>query len=536
MSDDKTTMPKQSRRIRLQTKLGIGFTVLAIFISALLTLALYNRFDSALTEHLRDQLHDSIGIASMYVDGDTHVKIKSQESPEYKQFEKTLQLIRDTTIEADYVETLRRTPEGKIIFVVDAEVGEDKIPYGDEYEEPGLLTKATYETIESPVVEKDFVTDEWGTFLTGYAPFYTSDGEHAGFLAMDISKEQIQMQERKFLWIALAIFGAMIPLSLVLGMWAGRKMAASIVRLKQGADRIANGDLDSKVVVRSHDEVEDLAHAFNKMTEDLKTYIKNLKETTAAKERIEADLRIAHDIQAGALPSVFPPFPNRVEFDIFASMEPAKEVGGDMYDFFFINDKKLFFLVGDVSGKGVPAALFMMITKTLLKSEAMRDIDPIEILSQANDIIYPDNDTCMFVTIFCAILDTETGELRYGNAGHNPPLVYRNGEDYEYLDVKKSFVFGPMPNTTFTAGELTLEPNDVIFVYSDGVTEALNPQEELYSEPRLQEALSQLRDKDVEETIKGVRKDIADFAQNAPQSDDITMLALKYKGFTVVEN
>ncbi len=260
--------------------------------------------------------------------------------------------------------------------------------------------------------------------------------------------------------------------------------------------------------------------------------LENLTVTVVEKERIEADLRVAHDIQESMLPRVFPPFPERKDFDIFASMEAAREVGGDFFDFFFIDENKLFFIIGDVSGKGVPAALFMAIAKTVLKTEALRCLSADEILYNANNIIAPDNHAAMFVTILCAILNTKTGEIEFGNAGHNPPLIYKDGKDFEFHKLPKNFVVGPMENIAFSPGKMILNQNDVVFFYTDGVTEAMNPKEQLYSEQRLQECLSKIKDHDVTEMIHGVRKDVRRFAQSSPQSDDITMLALKYYGNT----
>jgi len=258
--------------------------------------------------------------------------------------------------------------------------------------------------------------------------------------------------------------------------------------------------------------------------------IGNLAVTVAEKERIETDLKVAHDIQESMLPRIFPPFPDRKEFDIFASMEAAREVGGDFFDFFFIDENKLCFMIGDVSGKGVPAALFMAIAKTILKTEALRGLSPAEILYNANNIIAPDNHTMMFVTILCAILNTKTGEMEFGNAGHNPPLIYKDGKNFEFHNLPPGFVFGPMEDAPFSSGKMVLNQNDVVFFYTDGVTEAMDPEEQLYSEQRLQECLSNLKGHNVTEVIHGVREDVRGFAQSAPQSDDITMLALKYYG------
>jgi sigma-B regulation protein RsbU (phosphoserine phosphatase) len=262
----------------------------------------------------------------------------------------------------------------------------------------------------------------------------------------------------------------------------------------------------------------------------IKRFIENYTKSIAEKERIESQLRIAREIQAGALPSVFPPFPERNEIDIFASMKPAKQVGGDFYDFFFVDDKNLYVLIGDVSGKGVPAALFMMTCKTMLKAEAMNGRSAWEILRNANKGIYPDNETCMFVTVFCAIINTKTGEVDYASAGHNPPMVSRSGGGFEFLELEKSGVLGPMPDGRFSTGTLRLNPDDALFLYTDGVTEALNPDEEFYSEERLRNLLSNIREKDPTHMIQAVKDDIRQFAGGASQYDDITMLAIRYNG------
>lgn len=262
-------------------------------------------------------------------------------------------------------------------------------------------------------------------------------------------------------------------------------------------------------------------------------FMENLKRETEAKERIKSELRIAHEIQISMLPRIFPPFPGRKEFDIFATMVPAKEVGGDFYDFFFIDKNKLCFLVGDVSGKGVPASLFMAISKTLLKTEALHGLSPDEVLYRVNNTLFPDNDTCMFVTIFCMILDVETGRIQFANAGHNPPLICKDKENFEFLDLPKGCIAGVLENSKFESRELVLKPNDTLFLYTDGVTEAMNPKNELFSEERLKKALLNLKKHNIQnvvDIIYGVNQEIKLFTKGTFQSDDITMLVLKYNG------
>ncbi len=293
---------------------------------------------------------------------------------------------------------------------------------------------------------------------------------------------------------------------------------------------LASGNFDLELPrVRSNDEVGVLTHNFQVMKESLKEYIKNLTETTAAKERIQSELKVATDIQASLLPRLFPAFPDRPEFDIYASMDPAKEVGGDFYDFFFINETNLCFLIADVADKGVPAALYMMVAKTLLKSEGQRLGEPDQILASVNTILAADNDSCMFATVFCAILDTETGEVRFANAGHNPPLLIEP-QGIRYLAIQPGFVLGPMPDIVYATERITMRTGDTLFLYTDGVTEAKNPEEELYGEPQLLHALQRAPKEDLTAMIHAIRAEVTQHANGAPQSDDVTMVAIKYRG------
>jgi sigma-B regulation protein RsbU (phosphoserine phosphatase) len=207
-------------------------------------------------------------------------------------------------------------------------------------------------------------------------------------------------------------------------------------------------------------------------------------------------------------------------------MEPAKEVGGDFYDFCLIGGRNLYFAIGDVSGKGVPAALFMMITKTLLKNEALRGSSPDQILSDVNHIIAPDNNTVMFATVFCGLLDTKSGQLNFANAGHNPPLLRRKGQRAEVLSVEKGFVLGPFEDSKFKQQTIKLNPGDSLFLYTDGVTEAMNRDKKLFSEDRLLKLVAELQGHKMNDIAETVRKEVHAFAGDEPQSDDITVMAL----------
>ncbi len=313
-----------------------------------------------------------------------------------------------------------------------------------------------------------------------------------------------------------------------------RKITLPLQLLSAKTMEIASGNLETKLpMVRSKDEVGQLTEAFQHMQQSLIKHIDDLTQTTAQKERIESELRIAREIQMGILPKLFPPFPDRDEFDIFASIEPAREVGGDLYDFFFLDRNHFCFLIGDVSGKGVPAAFFMAVTKTLLKVVADRDRFPDKILSSVNNDLASDNDSCMFVTLFLAIMDIDTGEIDYACAGHNPPiLMTENGA--RYLKVFNEPMAGAMEGISYSSAKVNLAPGETILLYTDGVTEAMNPSNDLFSDQQLMDLLSALYEPgeeipDPEPMIKAVTQSLSDFVQGAEPSDDITMLAVKYK-------
>lgn len=255
-------------------------------------------------------------------------------------------------------------------------------------------------------------------------------------------------------------------------------------------------------------------------------------ETQRAKERIAAELNVAKHIQASMLPCIFPAFPDINEIDIYASMTPAKEVGGDFYDFFLIDKTHLAVVIADVSGKGVPAALFMVIAKTLIKNHIQLGKTPAEVFTAVNEQLCENNDAGMFVTAFMGVLDFTSGKFVYVNAGHNAPLIKKADGGFEWLKARPGFVLAGMESIRYRQAELTLQKNDVFFTYTDGVTEALNPAQELYGDPRLIEALNTDKAKglEAEELVNYIRKDVEAFSNGAEQADDITMLALKYIG------
>ena len=295
----------------------------------------------------------------------------------------------------------------------------------------------------------------------------------------------------------------------------------NIRKINDSLAQITKGNLNVTVDVRDNAEFASLSDDINSTVATLKSYIDE------AAARFDEDLEIAKKIQHSALPSVFPPYPNRKDFSIFASMYAAKEVGGDFYDFYLLDENHLAFVVADVSGKGIPGAMFMMTSKTLIKSHAESGLPINEVFTQVNAQLCENNEAGMFVTAWMGILDLETGLIRYANAGHNPPVVRRKDGTYEYLKGKANFVLAGMEGVRYKEQQLQLQQGDEIYLYTDGVTEAHDIQNRLFGEDRLLVSLNQTNGMTVDEICKKVKADVDTFEGEAEQFDDITMLCVR---------
>jgi phosphoserine phosphatase RsbU/P len=347
----------------------------------------------------------------------------------------------------------------------------------------------------------------------------------------DQTEKDIKTQLNKIMQLYALFLVVIIIVITIVAIRLSKAITKPLLSLNEGAQVIGKGKLDHRLKIKTGDELEDLANAFNLMTDDLVVYIKNLQETTAAKEKIEGELNVARDIQLGLLPKVFPPFPEYQEqVDLFAMLKPAKEVGGDLYDYFFIDDDTMCFALGDVSDKGVPAALFMTITLTLIKNSAkLSGGSPAEVMKHVNHALSTDNPRCMFVTLIVGFLNIKTGEIRYVNAGHNLPILIKDGGKARYQKGISGPVAGAMDGMDYTELQVTLEPGDAIFLYTDGVTEAMDAENNLFSDERLELEMNNLGNEHVEKVLPEMMDKIKEHAGSTPQSDDIAMLMLRYK-------
>lgn len=307
-----------------------------------------------------------------------------------------------------------------------------------------------------------------------------------------------------------------------------RSVTRPVQALSEAAATLASGKLDAPLPeVQGRDEVADLTRAFHRMRDDLRRHIADLAETTAARERMNGELRIAHDIQMGLVPKTFPPMPNRTDLDLFALMEPALEVGGDFYDFFPIDADRLVVAIGDVSGKGVPAALFMAVTRSFLRSAFRGETDPGRVLTRVNADLSENNESCMFVTLFCAVIHLSDGWVDYANAGHNPPALVDAEGRITWLGKPGGPVAGYMPGAAYASGRIRLESKAFLLLYTDGVTEAMDAGGNLYGSARLAGKLASFRDRDCRACLASLFEDIRLYAAGTRQSDDITLLMFK---------
>ena len=370
-----------------------------------------------------------------------------------------------------------------------------------------------------------------------------ASGTAKGYMAVIFSMEDTEAAEQAFLSHLIGLLLVITAILTVLSVLFSRYcLVRPLNRLSGIADQFVQrqkqGTLgtDQKIIevpkLDTGDEMGRLYHALQQMEQSIYDYIRDLTSITAEKERIGAELSVATKIQASMLPCIFPPFPNRTEFDIYATMMPAKEVGGDFYDFFLVDDDHLALVIADVSGKGIPAALFMVITKVLLKNSAQAGKDPQSVLEEVNGQLCSNNPIDMFVTVWLGILEISTGKLTCANAGHEYPALCRKGGEYELIRDPHGLVLACLDGSRYENYELQLRPGDTLFVYTDGVVEATAHGNELFGTDRMLTSLNRDTGALPGELLPRMKADIDAFVGEAPQFDDITMLGIRYLGST----
>ncbi|MDD5697607.1 MAG: SpoIIE family protein phosphatase [Victivallaceae bacterium] len=353
--------------------------------------------------------------------------------------------------------------------------------------------------------------------------------EIAGEERLHIVATRNYIEEKIMIYLVTGL-GISVFVLLTAGL-AARHLGRPITELETGVELLGKRRLNEKIKLTSNDEFQDLGETFNTMASELNRQIRSLKENIVQQERTRQELLVAAEIQRSLLPDVALAFSEYDEFDVYAEMRPFKEIGGDFYDFFFVGERRLFFAIGDVSGKGLPAALFMMRVLTLLRHEAGEGLAPDEIFWNVGEELEHNNESCMFFTGICGLFTIDTGELVLSNAGHPPPYL-RHENSFKPVELGKGMIVGALAlkREQFSVTKLRLSKGDTLFLYTDGVTEAFNAAGEEYQAERLYAVLQQLIGASPREILDRVAKSVSDFQQGAPQSDDMTMLTLKYYG------
>ncbi|MBR4813420.1 MAG: SpoIIE family protein phosphatase [Lachnospiraceae bacterium] len=431
-------------------------------------------------------------------------------------------------------------PNGRLIYVVDADPNLDTRFYPGDWESVSRkeIKKFLAWNGEGKLYDIEW-TDKYGLLCTVGLPMKNEAGEIASFMLVDISVENVLVGMGEF---ALQLTLALVAVTLLLAWLQTKRIKRTLVepinRISEASVQYVNDRKNhvsgtehfSQLDIHTGDEIENLSLNMASMERELEEYETSLTQITAEKERIGTELSLATKIQAAMLPRIFPPFPERTEFDLYAMMQPARQVGGDFYDFFLIDEDHLCLVIADVSGKGIPAALFMMISKTILQSCAMLGKGAAETLTKMNEALSTNNQARMFVTVWVGILEISTGRLTAANGGHEYPVLKRKDGAFELIKDKHGFVIGGRKNTVYHEYELQLEPGDIIYVYTDGVPEATNANMKMFGTERMVEVLNRIDDADPKALIDGVYESVNDFVKEAEPFDDITMLCLTYKG------
>ena len=534
MKNSKVTFP-------LSRKIAVMVIAIAIILSTVLI--------AAFTEHYRQEMIDDFERMAMDVGAiaatqlnpdkcqtylDTGVK-----DEEYEYAFEQLSKFRESA-DVEYLYVVVPKPD-EVWYVMDTDPTEGQIPLG--YHQPyyeGEFAKNAERMVRGERIKPIVSNEEYGWLLSAYYPVQTSSGEPAGYVGVDILMRNVRENLNSFVFNVIALIALLTAvLSFALIRMTNRTVAEPIRSLSTAARQLVEAERSGgqgelsifrQLQVDSSDEVGDLYQSLKRMEQDMNAYVRDLVSVTAERERFGIELSLATRIQADMLPNVFPAFPDREEFDIFASMTPAREVGGDFYDFFLIDENHLGLVIADVSGKGVPAALFMMASKIMLANNAMAGKSPAEVLRSTNTAICSNNREEMFVTVWLGVLDLTTGKLTAANAGHEYPVIRQPDGQFEVFKDQHSFVLGGMDGIPYKEYELFLEPGAKLFLYTDGVTEAMDSENRLFGMERMLAALNADPHSSPEQLLGSVRRAVDDFVQDAVQFDDLTMLCVEYCG------
>ena len=525
--------------------------ILLVVFAAVIDIIGYRRFTRVYTNEYNDYAYRTALTAAAIIDADQidHYIETGGEDEGYKKTRDNLFILANKQ-GVSVIYLVKPDPDYKNFTSVFNAVSDDS-PY--EPWEIGLRRKTTNEEYEEAfrnmyengsdreVVIRTRDLEGANPHITSMIPVKDSQGNVTGILCVqrfinDLKKQRIGYMR----WIGLTTFILIILTIITASLFLNVQVVRPIKRVTAEAKRFSKdntinekplGEGISKVT-----EISELADSIDKMEMDTVNNMFNLALVTKENERIGTELHLAALIQENSLPNIFPPFPDRTEFDVYATMDPAKEIGGDFYDFYLTNEHTLTLVMADVSGKGVPGALFMMVTKILIKEHAMLEKSPAEVLDTINDRICGNNNTNMFVTVWLAKMDLRTGNMIVANAGHDDPVIYKNNGEFELKKTKHGMPLGVRKNRQYEEYEIWMSPGDKIFLYTDGVHEATNENGEMYGMERMLASLNEYKEKSLNELLTYVKNDVELFVGEAVQFDDMTMMGMELKEFYSGDN
>ena len=477
-------------------------------------------------DHLSDYLHgretEEYQSTQNYLDGYCKsmsvslIYVIQVDQNDYGRFISIFNLVDNTVDDTEYVAW---------------EIGHRRDTTNNEYRQK---YRAMYEqTAPYETVYRIKTTDGQHPHITTMVPVLNRSGDTVAILCVQRPVRELYQARIPYVKsIAFSTILLVIIASAFIASYIRRNFVDPVRKVSEEAVRFARENTKGEDLsgISSYEEIARLAGSIDTMETDMVSYIENLTAATAEKERIGAEMSLARTIQVNSIPNVFPAFPDRKEFDVFASMDPAKEVGGDFYNFFLIDDDHLALMIGDVSGKGVPAALFMMVTNIIIIDRTRMGGTPAEILAYVNNSLSKYNKAEMFVTVWMGILELSTGKLTAANAGHEYPVLKKPDGEFTLLKSRHGLAAGAMENTKYRDYTLPLEPGSKLFVYTDGVPEATAADVSMFGTDRMLTALNKDPEADPEQILKNVRAAVDGFVEDAEQFDDLTMLCIEYRG------
>ena len=545
MNAENTKKEKKKRKLGITFKSLFGIVLLLLTFAVIAILIGFNSFTNAVLQQYADGAFQTADAAALLLKPDRIDDYESSngETAEYQSVWKSMtELCNRTGVTFIYVIQPDLTDYAHITFLFSTinknspytpyEFGFVRETTNDEYKEK--YRKLLAEESEQEYVVRDKGYIETDAHITAMVPVIAADGHPKAILCVQRQMDELAAIRNSYILKIIRTF-VVLAVLVILGqaVYLHKMLLSPVQTITNEASRFAEENVQAAVklreTIKNTDEIGDLAGAIDRMEEQVQDYVDNLTKITAEKERISTEMTLATRIQEAMLPSTFPAFPDRTDFDIYASMDPAREVGGDFYDYFLIDGDHLCLEIADVSGKGVPAALFMMASKIILANNAMMNLSPAEIIGRTNAAICSNNREEMFVTVWLGILELSTGKLRAVNAGHEYPAVRKPDGRFELLKDRHGFVVGGFDDEVYEEYELTLEPGAKLFVYTDGVAEAMDRERNQFGTDRMLEALNKDPAASPEQLLKNVRASVDAFVKEAEQFDDLTMLCLEIR-------